>query len=131
MKKILLALGILTGTFAQAESINVSELTEKEQIIYRAVFCSAAGHGAGDLDRKLRKLAVKNIKVFNVIESNNFIVTDSEFDLNVKIRNDVAAMLMLGKLEQTEELFTQCNRDLLKILENTYVPNFTVIQNSN
>ena len=85
-----------------------------------------------DMDQELiyiRPNSIRRLKTRNS-ESNNFIVTDSELDLNVKIRNDVAAMLMLGKLEQTEELFTQCNRDLLKILEKTYVPNFIANQSS-
>ena len=69
--------------------------------------------------------------VFAVINSKYFIFGAEEFDLNVKTRNDVAAVLILGKLEITKQIYTDCHKDLLKILENTSVLNFTDTKTSN
>ena len=125
-------MGILSASFNQEQTVELSERTEKEKIIHQANYWHPAVLEAKDIQYdKLRRTAVKIIKVFALINSKYFIFGEEEFDLNVKTRNDVAGVLILGKLEITKQLYTDCHQDLLKILENTSVLNFTDTKTSN
>lgn len=125
MRNLLIVLGLLCASATQALTADISQLPKKLQVIHRAVFCSTATQNSRELERNIRKEAMDTLRIYNVINSNDFVSTDEEYEMWSKTNNDVKKMLLLGELEQTKELFSNCKRDLLQILEETYVPNFS------
>ena len=130
MKKILLALGILTGTFAQAESIDVSELSEYEKKVHRLAWCKEMAYAM--LHSKVPEFDFKvSYDVYNLMDSNGFFKKDiADNQVLFRTSNDVETEVILGKTFTAEET-ADCNRDAKAILKNDYVPNFKYLADTN
>ena len=131
MKKILLALGILTGTFAQAESIDVSELSEYEKKVHRLAWCYEMGRSM--LYDEVPKFDYQlSNDVFFLMSGNGFFKQDSDGSRRVlkKTRADLKTEVILGKTFTAEET-ADCNRDAKAILKNDSVPNFKYLGDTN
>ena len=75
MKKIHLVLGILTANFAQAEPINVSELSEYEKKVHRLAWCCQMGSAM--LNDKVPRFNYDvSWNVYNLMDTNGFFKQD-------------------------------------------------------
>ena len=120
MKKIVLVLGILCASFAQAETIDVSTLSEKEQVTHRIGYCVALSNEAlskGFVNTKIKKISV-------LLRDQLSHSSRESFELYNKAQHDAQASMLLGKLEITNEMLISCEQDMIKILEENYVPHF-------
>ena len=133
---------IFTFTASQmvAETIAVSALSPKEQIHHRVLWCERAV-----LEYSLPKEA--GVPTYNkAVNTKNSIRTAADllrrtynlprmahFDpkyldsIESKIDDDFDAAILLEQLEITQAMMEKCNEDLVLLLENDYVPNFSYL----
>ena len=144
MKKILLALGILTASFAQAETIDVSTLSEAEKIAHRIGFCDALWDetvgksyycvGSCSYDDEKSKRAIAREKVLYKISQLMAVMPKSLFthyevvEVYWKSWQDVKAEAILeGELfarKVPTKMLISCEEDLMKMFKENYVPHF-------
>ena len=120
MKKIVLVLGILSASLAQAQSIDVSTLSERELTIHRIGNCVALSDEAlskGFVNTKIKKISV-------LLRDQLSHSSRESFQLYNKAQNDAQASMLLGKLKITNEMLISCEEDMMKILKKNYVPHF-------
>ena len=124
MKKLFIVLGILVANSAQAQTVDVSTLSEIDQQKHRVGYCyGITSWNINELDFEYEDYKI--LDIYNLMRSNKFI---SVSDNHSKAKEDVKAMLIVGDLELNQTMFDECNEDMKAILKKTYVPNFSYMQ---
>ena len=139
-KLIFAAIFTFTASQMVAETIAVSALSPKEQIHHRLRWCERA-----NLEFSLPEVA--DVPTYNkAVNTKNGIQTAANllrrtynlprmahFDpkyldsIESKIDDDFDAAILLEQLEITLAMVEKCNEDLVLLLENDYVPNFSYL----
>ena len=126
-----------------AETIAVSALSPKEQIHHRLLWCEQANLEFGgpsrleDVDVPTYNKAVRTYNGINTAvqllrRTYNF-PRMARFDpkyldsFERKVKDDFDAAILLEQLEITQSMLEECNKDLVLLLENDYVPNFSYL----
>lgn len=131
-----------TSSQTVAETIAVSALSPKEQIHHRLLWCEQA-----QLEFSLPRLEDVDVPTYNkAVRTKNGIITAvkllrstynlprmAHFDpkyfdsFERKIKDDFDAAILLEKLEITQSILEECNKDLVLLVEDDYVPNFSYL----
>lgn len=127
MKKILFALGVLSASFAQAQTINLSDLSEYEKKVHRLAWCREMG--AQMVNEKVPEFDYQiSFEVFRLMDSNGFFKNDwAGNKVSMRTSNDLKTEVILGKTFTAEEA-AQCNEDAKAILKDNYIPNFAYME---
>lgn len=128
MKKLLLGLCVSAFLAApvSAQQLDVSELTDYEKSLHRWAWCvvvaitSFMEHDDFGEDFKI-------LDISSLLDSNNFRANDSRRIYN-RAEDDIRAALLLGQITITKAEVKKCESDMLAILRNEYVPNFTYLK---
>ena len=123
--------GLLLCSPSFSQTVDISSLTEKERTIHRASWCSSITSSIS-LDSEIEIIKVSNSinAVDRLLYENGFQTRENDpKKIHRKTYNDVNAALIVGDLEVTLEMLTDCSVDMVSILKNEYIPNFSYMNN--
>jgi len=121
MKQILFALGFFVATSASAQTLDVSTLSEYDQQMHRAGFCwKLNSWNINEIDFKFDGLRI--LDVHTLLERNGFVKYGGVFSASA---SDLEAKLILDEVELNQAMFDECNKDMVAMLKEEYVPNFS------
>ena len=129
LKKMLVGLCVSAFLAApvSAQQLDVSELTDYEKSLHRWAWCVEV-----DFSATLQGLQLGNFKtigISNLLSDNNRNSRENDpRRIYRRASQDTEAALLLGQIEITEEVLEKCESDMLTILGNEYVPNFTYLE---
>ena len=125
--------GLLLCSPSFSQTVDISSLTETEQSVHRASHCYALQTSLNfTYPNDWAVTVVRIAEIKQLLEENGFLKRQLFVDTNdvgQKAANDVKAALILGDLEVTLEMLTDCAVDMVSILKNEYIPNFSYMNN--
>ena len=136
MKTIITTLALaIAATSVQADT---KGMTNKEATMHRIQFCESISQWREEakaigIDLTTRTHIRSMVRIIKQNEDNpyNYIVINGENDrFYQKARADIDVARFTGKLVLTKESYTDCHSDLVKILEDSYIPNYTYMEES-
>lgn len=121
MRNIIFIVGVISASFAQAKTIDVSELSDYEKMVHRISWCYWFVRGQSIRDDRIIH------KVYHLLYDNDFFEEDRNGqNVRGKAKNDIQAERLFGRI-MTREEWLQCEKDSKAILKKEYIPNFTYL----
>ena len=129
MKKILFALGVLSASFAQAQTVDVTTLSLHNQQVHRVAFCRIIATMGIDESKNKNLKRGKVFDIYMLLDSNGFMKREQNSSSTFyDATDDTKTKLVLEEIEVTQEMINKCEIDLKDILREKYIPNFAYME---
>ncbi len=129
MHKLIAALVVL-GSSVSAQT-DITTLSEKEQALHRWGFCTAIDSSAFNTNSALDFGSLERLEGHEISDINELLIRNDRSreqndpnQIYKKSRYDTDALILSEQLVVDQSLLDSCNKDMKKIISNTYVPNF-------
>ena len=110
---------------AVAQQMDVDNLTDYEKSLHRWAWCKEVYASTGICEFGCFDISA----ISNLLSDNNRNSDENDPHRIYRLaRNDTEAELLLGKIQVTKIVLEQCESDMLQILKNEYVPNFSYLK---
>jgi hypothetical protein len=130
MKKILFALGVLSASFAQAQTVDVTTLSLHNQQVHRIAFCRIiATNGIRESKNRQNLDRKKVFDIYMLLDNNGFMKREQNSQtIFFDATSDTETKVLLEEIDVTQEMIDKCEADLKNILREKYVPNFSYME---
>ena len=110
---------------AVAQQLDVNELTDYEKSLHRWAWCKEVSSSTGICEFGCFDI----LGISNLLSQNERVSAEKDpRSIYLRASADTEAALLLGQIEVTKQVPEKCESDMLEILRNEYVPNFTYLE---
>ena len=115
------------GTTGISHTVDVSTLSEYEKKVHRVGWCIQSLNLTSfdnDLDPFFMGLFENTGEIHDLLKRNGFFERDQN-NIHQKAQDDMQVKFLSGDVDYTNQYVDECNADMLAILKEEYVPNFS------
>ena len=115
------------GTTGISQTVDVSTLSEYEKKVHRVGWYIQSLNLTSfdnDLDPFFMGLFENTGEIHDLLKRNGFFERDQN-NIHQKAQDDMQVKFLSGDVDYTNQYVDECNADMLAILKEEYVPNFS------
>ena len=127
--RVLVILFSCLGTIGMSQTVDVSTLSEYEKKVHRVDWCIQSLNLTSfdnDLDPFFMGLFENTGEIHDLLKRNGFFERDQN-NIHQKSQDDMQVKFLSGEVDYTNQYVDDCNADMLAILKEEYIPNFSYI----
>jgi hypothetical protein len=118
------------GTVGISQTVDVSTLSDYEKQVHRVGWCYQSHvltMDHSELERFFDDFYTDTFEVHELLNRNGFFERDHN-NISRKARDDMQTKFLIGAIEYTNQYVDDCNADMVSILKEKYIPNFSYME---
>ena len=118
------------GTAGISQTVDITTLSNYEKKVHRVGWCIQSLNLTSfdnELDPFFMELFENTGEIHDLLKRNGFFKRD-ENNIHQKAQDDMQTKFLVGDVEYTNQYVDDCNADMLAILKEEYIPNFSYME---